>query len=311
FVGISLAFLIPRLLPGDPLRQFLSSPTGDADSWQRAIDELRAYYHYDEPLINQYGYFLYDFFFNGNLGVSFSNGGRPVIDIVMPYIPYTLLMVIPVTIITFIIGNWIGARTGYSKGKASKVGYYLIIAMQSAPFFWMAYVFINFFVYETHWLPYGEYPPPIIWGDFNNLAQLIEYYWLPFLVMVTCFSGGWATGMRSLMVYEKESDYILYCRKLGFSESKLRRYAMRNSLLPQLTGLNLRFNEILGATLIIEAVFLWPGLGTLIVQAFVSGDYNLIIGAFIVTILIIVIGNFIIDLMYGFIDPRIRVGGNQ
>ncbi|MFX1298146.1 MAG: ABC transporter permease subunit, partial [Promethearchaeota archaeon] len=85
-----------------------------------------------------------------------------------------------------------------------------------------------------------------------------------------------------------------------------RKYVERNAILPQFTGLNLRFNEMIGATLITEMVFLWPGLGRLIYEAFISLDYPLIIGAFIITILVIVIGNFLIDITYGFLDPRIR-----
>ena len=315
FVAISLAFLIPRLIPGDPLDVIYSPPPGvdDPASWHERAAELEAYYGLDQPLIIQYFQFLKNFF-TGNLGQSYKQHPRSVIDIIDDYLYYTLALIIPVVIVTFIIGNWIGARTGFEKGWKNRIGYYVSIFLQSAPFFWFAYLFLAIFSIELDIFPWGEYPPGIDFSqDFPslmmNIQKLLGYYWNPFFVMVICFSGGWATGMRSMMVSERDSDYILYCEKLGFKKRKMRRYAMRNCLLPQLTGLNLRFNEILGATLIIEVVFLWPGLGSLMVEAFIDNDYNLIIGTFLVTILIIVIGNFLIDILYGIVDPRIRIGG--
>jgi peptide/nickel transport system permease protein len=310
FIAISIAFIIPRLVPGNPL-YYIYTPKGGVDksAWLERIAELEEYLGLNKPLWEQYLNFLANFF-QGNLGQSIWFSFRSVGDVVLPYVPYTLMLVLPVTIVTFILGNWIGGRVGYKKGKANKIGYYSMIALQSAPFFWFAYLFLAVFVLELGVIPYGTYPPSFSW-NFGAIMGILAHYWIPFLTLTMCFTGGWATGMRSLMIYEKDSDYILYAQKLGFKEKKLRRYAMRNSILPQLTGLNLRFNEIMGATLIVEAIFQWPGLGHLIFLAFSKNDYNLIIGTFIFTIIIIVIGNFIIDILYGVIDPRIRIGGKE
>jgi len=242
-----------------------------------------------------------------------------VADIVGVRLGYTMLLVVPSVIVTFILGNLIGAHVGYQKGWKNKIGYYFSIILQSAPFFWFAFVVLDLTIIHPLFFgeplyAWGDAPPKLVIETFLNagaLQDLIEHWIPPFFVLVICFSGGWATGMRSLMIYERNSDYILYSEKLGFKKKKMRRYAMRNCLLPQMTGLNLRFNEILGATLITEAVFQWPGLGSLIVYAFKVKDYNLIVGAFIITILIIVIGNFLIDILYGVVDPRIRIGGSK
>jgi len=146
--------------------------------------------------------------------------------------------------------------------------------------------------------------------DFNleNIGGLIETGTIPFLTLVFCFTGGWVTGMRSMTIYEMNSGYVLYSEKLGFKKDTIRKMVQRNAILPQFTGLNLRFAELIGATFVLENVFAWHGLGYITTQAFISRDYTLIVGSFIVTILIILIGNFLIDIAYGFIDPRIKTG---
>ena len=126
--------------------------------------------------------------------------------------------------------------------------------------------------------------------------------------MLLFSTGGWATGMRAMMLYELDSPYLLYSKQLGFRKSLIEAYARRNAILPQVTGLNLRLNELIGATLIVEYVFNYPGLGRVIVESATSQNYPLIVGSFIIIILVTVLGNFLLDILYGLIDPRIRTG---
>ena len=308
YIGISIAFLIPRLVPGTPLDYIYSPPGGGGggsvyDAW---VLRMEAYYLLDQPMIAQYWHFIVRFF-QGDLGESYY-AFRPIQGIIIPYILPTMLMVLPAVLVTFILGNLLGGRTGYAKGKANKVGYYSAIALQSAPFYWLGYLFLYIFIIILRIVPFRASP---INFHPDNFAEIFTLYWIPFAVLVICFTGGWATGMRSLMIYEKESNYIQYSQKLGFKEGKLRKYAMRNSILPQVTGLNLRFNEIMGATLVIESIFNWPGIGTVFVQSALQKDHNLIVGAFIFTIIVIVVGNFLIDIIYGVLDPRIRIGSKE
>jgi len=309
FIAVTLAFFIPRLLPGDPLRQLITPPPGSSDEaikeFLRKKAELIKYLGLDKPLLEQY----FDFWIHllkFDLGPSYSWQMEPVISVVKRYLPYTLVLVIPGILITFFIGNWIGGRIGFHKSKKNTFLYYFFIVLQSAPFFWISLLIIDIFIIKLRLVPYT--PAPDFSLDPRILINLLNHFWLPFFTLIFCFSGGWATGMRSMTIYELDSDYMLYCEKLGFRKRKLRRYAERNALLPQFTGLNLRLSELIGATLIIEMVFLWPGIGRLTYEAFISLDYPLIIGTFIITILVIVIGNFIIDITYGFIDPRIKAG---
>lgn len=305
WIAISLAFFIPRLLPGDPLAKLLIPPvnTTDFEAWNARKKLLESYLGLDKPLWQQYLNFLWDFL-HGNLGYEYINL-IPVSEVVNPRLKYSLVLVIPVVIVTFILGNLVGAIIGYKRNKKNSIIYYIFVFFQSAPFFWVSYIFMYIVYIKLRWV---SLDPP---SSIDPFSTKLKLYLLCFTVLCLSFSGGWATGARSMMIYEADSDYILYCRKLGFSNRKMRWYALRNAMLPQLTGLNLRFNEILGATFIIEFVYNWPGLGWTTIEAMTQQNYTLIIGTFVVNIMIVVIGNFIIDILYGFIDPRIRVGGNN
>ncbi|MBY9005719.1 MAG: ABC transporter permease [Candidatus Lokiarchaeota archaeon] len=313
FIAITLAFLIPRLVPGSPL-YYIRDLSGSINPVDAAIiiAELEALFGLDLPLWNQYLIFLEQFFLHGNLGVSINlpTIAEPVFDLIAPRIPFTLMIVIPALIITFFVGNWVGAWVGYKETKPRKVVYYTFLIMGAAPFYWFAYVLTDIFVQYLHFFPPFTSTPEFSF-DLAVILEIMKHYWLPLILMVLVNIGGWSTGARSMMIYERGSGYILYSQKLGFKESKLRKYAYRNSILPQFTGLNLNFNNMIGQTIILEFVLFWPGLGSLMISAFTQGDYAMIMGTFIIIILVIVIGNFLIDLSYGLLDPRIRIGGSE
>ncbi|UYP46786.1 hypothetical protein NEF87_003071 [Candidatus Lokiarchaeum ossiferum] len=305
FIAISLAFWIPRMLPGDPIAGLLTPPATvtDIEAWNERKAVLESYLGLDLPLWQQYLNFLINFL-KGDLGYEYINL-IPVSDIVRPRLMFSLILVVPTVALTFVLGNSIGAKIGYKPSRKNNIIYYVFVFLQSAPFFWIAYIFFDIFVLGLRWVVAD--PPSAIDPFFSKFKLFL----MCFIILTLAFTGGWATGARSMMIYEADSDYILYCRKLGFTDEKMREYAKRNAMLPQLTGLNLRFNEILGATFIIEFVFNWPGLGWTTIEAMTQQNYTLIVGTFVVNIMIVVIGNFFIDILYGFIDPRIRIGGDK
>jgi len=309
FVAVSFAYLIPRLIPGDPLRQLFIEPPGLTEvqraAFLRKVEDLRSYLGLDLPPLEQYINFWINFL-RLDFGPSYSHYPIRVRDYVIPFIPYTMVLVIPAMLISFFFGNLVGGRLGFHKSKKNTLVYYLFIFLMAAPFYWLALIIMEIFVHQLGLVSYTY--PPALSLDPATLISLASHYILPFLTLLLTDAGGWATGMRSMTIHELDQDYMWYSKKLGFSKNKRRQYAQRNAILPQLTGLNLRFNALIGATLIIEYVFLWPGLGDIFFYAATGRDYPLIIGTFIITIIIVVFGNFLIDITYGFIDPRIRTG---
>ena len=356
-IALTFIFIIPRLMPGNPVDRMIPPGTTDVGRL-RLRAELERYFGLNKPLHEQY----VDFWANlltGNLGID--RNFRPIATVVMEKLPFTLVLVIPVLLIGFFVGNWIGAKAAYTKGKRSEAVYFTSVFASQMPFFWFALVMVfllavdvssivklvaigilggvivalflltvisdNFKlivsgiigsmivllfvlavtagIFPTSGTFSARFMPGL---NFATFADASRHYVLPFLTLLIITTGGWATGMRSMTLYELDSGYILYGKQLGFRNKKLASYARRNAILPQFTGLNINLNNLIGMTMIIEIVFRWDGIGLLAYQAVLSQDYAMILGTFLITMVVVILGNFLVDMTYAFLDPRIRTG---
>lgn len=311
FCALSLVWYIPRLDPTDPLLYLFNS--GTSGSWVQARQkELESFYGLDKPLFDQFLTYWWNLL-HFDLGIQYDPVGSTVISAILPSFILTMLLVVPVLFIGFFLGNYIGGKAALNKGLGSKLSYYFVVFFQSAPYYWTALgaIIVFFWINDTQGINLNSTQWAFL-TDFNyDLAHPLDFlhmYLIPFIIMLLFSTGGWSTGMRSMMLYELDSPYLLYSKQLGFKKSLLESYARRNAILPQITGLNLRFNELVGATLIVEYVFNYKGIGTLIVRSAQTHNYPMIIGSFVIIILATVIGNFLLDIFYGLIDPRIRTG---
>jgi len=163
--------------------------------------------------------------------------------------------------------------------------------------------------YTLKWFPaYGSYSfslePTLTW---TFLWDLAAHWFLPFLSLFLVQFGGWAIGMRNMIIYELESDYSRYLASLGAPEGLIRRYAFRNAMLPQITGLALSLGVVVAGALVTEIVFSYQGLGYLVFNAIQSSDYFLLQGIFLFVIVGVLVANFIVDIVYVIVDPRTRV----
>ena len=310
FFSLALVFIVIESMPGDPVAVMIASgnppPGADIEVLKAA---MRQYFGLDKPILDRFVMYLGNFL-TGNMGQSYHFYPVPVSTIILYYLPYTLSLAIPVLLVSFFVGNWVGARAAYMKGRLNEAIYFGLVFCNQLPPFWLGLVLIFLYVLVFHGIPpigaatQGTIPSLSISYFFDLLAHWV----LPFLTLLVVYVGAWATGMRSMVTHEKDSGYVRYGEQLGFKKSKLMAYTQRNAILPQFTGLNMVFNGIVGQTLIIEIVFGWPGLGLLLYNAVFNYDYPLIFGCFLVIIVIIVVGNFLIDVLYGFLDPRMRTG---
>jgi peptide/nickel transport system permease protein len=310
FIALNFVFLIPRLMPGDPIDRMIPANTPDAG--RRALRaELGRYFGTNKTFYMQY----VDFWANllrGNLGLAIMPrySFRPVAGAVMEKLPYTLGLVIPVLFIGFFIGNWIGARAAYVKSRLSEGAYFTSVFTSQMPFYWFAMILLFLLAVRFPILPTGGTfsPRHIPAWSFTSFLDVLRHYALPFLTLLIITTGGWASGMRSMTLYELDSGYIRYAKQLGFRNKKLASYARRNAILPQFTGMNINLNNLIGMTMVIEMVFRWDGLGLLALDAVQARDYFMMLGTFLVTMVVIIIGNFLVDIAYAFLDPRIRTG---
>jgi peptide/nickel transport system permease protein len=315
FVAMTFVFLIPRLMPGNPVERMISSLTpggqGSMTNYLILKAKLTAYFGLDKPWFDQYINFWGEVF-TLNLGPSYPlQYPEAVLSIVLSRLPYTFAIVIPVLLLSFFLGNWIGAKAAYVGGKRSELVYFFSVFSNRLPSFWFGMVLVFVFAATIKIFPaYGitAMNHQIPTWDLSYFLDVLYHYSLPFLTLFIVYVGGWATGMRSMVIHEMDSGYVRYGEQLGFRKSKLMSYAERNAILPQFTGLNLLFNALIGETAILEIVFGWPGIGKMMYDAVAVDDYSLILGGFLVILVVVILGNFLVDILYGFIDPRIRTG---
>ena len=214
----------------------------------------------------------------------------------------------PAIIVGWIIGNTLGALAAYLKGGFDKVLMPVSIFVSNLPAFGMAVILLVIFGVELKWFPtsggYGfDLIPSFTW---SFLWSVIVHYQLPFWSIVLIAIGGQAIGMRSMAIYELNADYVKYSRFMGIKDRKIIGYVFRNAMLPQVTGLALSIGTMVGGALVAEIIFSYPGLGSTILTAVLGQDYPLISGVTLLITVMVLVANFVIEILYGFIDPRIK-----
>lgn len=313
-VATTIVFILPRVIPGNPLSQILSNLSRVAQSNPEAIraaeKTLMEEFGFGKPWYVQYFEFIYKAL-RGDLGTSITFYPRKVIDLIIPVIPWTLVLLLPATVVAWILGNSLGALAAYKRNTWIDKGVLTAsLIVSQIPYYWLGMIFIFFFGVRLGWLPVqGAYSqgtiPNLSWSFF---IDVLKHYIMPFASIVVSAMGGWAIGMRLMVIYELGSDYAMFSEYLGMKDKRIFRYVFRNSLLPQITGLALSLGGVLGGSLITEIVFNYPGTGYLLFRALTTLDYPLIQGIFVILIASIYLANFVVDFVYALIDPRIRLG---
>jgi peptide/nickel transport system permease protein len=247
--------------------------------------------------------------FHGDLGVSIYLFPTTVTQVILRAVPYDIALLVPAILLSWFAGNNFGAYAARNKkldNTLLPVGYILT----ATPYMWLGILLAWAFCIILRIFPlaggYSFEMRPNLSIDF--IWSLFQHWFLPFASLFIVMFGGWAIGMRNLIIYELEADYSHYLEALGAPRSLVRKYAFRNAMLPQLTGLALQLGIIVSGALATEVVFGYPGIGYLILQAIHNEDYFLIQGCFLFVVIGVLLANFIIDIVYVMIDPRTRTG---
>ncbi|MEO3800505.1 ABC transporter permease [Nonomuraea sp. B1E8] len=309
FVAVTVNWLIPRFMPGDPVASMVARANV---AQPEAVEAMRAYYNdlfgFDQPLWQQYVNF-WGAMFRGDFGISIWLFPTPVSTVINGAVPYTLGLIIPSVLLSWVVGNRFGAYAARRKlldNTVLPVGYVLT----AMPYMWLAVLLAWALGVIAGLFPVaGGYSfsmrPNWSW---TFVLDLLHHWTLPFLSLFLVALGGWAIGMRNMIIYELESDYSNYLSALGAPARLIRRYAFRNAVLPQITGLALQLGVLVAGALVTEIVFAYPGLGSLILKAIQNQDFFLLQGTFLFIVLGVLIANFIIDIVYVVVDPRTRAG---
>ncbi|MGH3293821.1 MAG: ABC transporter permease [Trebonia sp.] len=308
FIGVTVDWALPHLMPGNPVQGMLSKyDVQNTASYQALYNQFEASYGLNVSLWQQYLNFWHGVL-TFNFGQSISVPGASVDSIVFNALPYTLALLVPAVLLSYVLGNRLGAAAARRKSLDNTVlplGY----IFQAMPYPWLALVIPFLFGLVWHIFPYsGGYSENLVphW-DWAFVSSLLDHWFLPFLTVFLVSLGGWAIGMRNLVIYELENDASRYLRALGASERVIRRYAYRNASLPQLSGLALQLGVVIGGNIVTEIAFQYPGLGWQIFKAIQAEDYFELQGIFVLIVIAVLLANFIIDLVFLSVDPRTRL----
>lgn len=310
FVAFLLNFILPRLMPGDPVAVITQRVTTGMQSQagiQRVYEQYAELFGTNLPMHEQFILYLRNIA-RGDFGISFSQYPRPVADIIASSIWWTVGLQLPAIIFGWLIGNLLGALAAYHRAGYDKILMPASIFASNIPAFGMAVILLVVFGIQLKWFPtsggYGfdmipSFSPEFFWSMFMH-------YQLPFWSIVIVLIGGQAIGMRSMVIYELNADYVKYSRFMGIKDSQIIRYVFRNAMLPQITGLALAIGTIVGGALVAEIIFSYPGIGSTLLDAVRGQDYPLVQASTLIITLMVLLTTFGIEILYGIIDPRIK-----
>jgi peptide/nickel transport system permease protein len=307
-VAVTIDWAIPRLMPGNPIDGLISRFQVNSTASQELHGFFVESFGLDQPLWKQYLQF-WQGLLHGDLGPSISYVGSTVNELIWQALPYTLALLVPAIVLSYIAGNRVGAMAARRKSLDNSV---LPVAyvLTATPYMWLALVLVYFLAFRTSIFPVsGAYDFSLQpeWS-LEFARSFLSHWFLPFLTLFLVAFGGWAIGMRNLIIYELEAEYANYLQALGAPSKLVRKYAYGNAVLPQMSGLALALGAVVGGALVTEIVFGYPGMGSLIITAIQNRDYFLLQGLFLFIIIGVLVANFVVDIAYVIVDPRTRTG---
>lgn len=292
-------FALVRLVPGDP-----AAVIAGTEASPEVLAQVRAEQGLDEPLPVQYAVWVGNLF-QGDLGQSYT-ARRPVSGLIEPTIGPTIFLLIAGVAVAIVVALGLGVAAAVAKRRGVDALLMSLAAfLYGAPVFWLGLLMILVFAVSLGWFPTGGYVPP----SFDPLGALRSLV-LPGLVLGLAMGAALSRFVRTSFLETLEADHVRLARAKGASTFQvLRKHTFRNALVPVVTVFGVAFAGLLGGAVVIEQVFTWPGLGTLMVNSVNARDYPTVQAVMLIYVGVFIVVNFLTDLSYSLIDPRIRVTG--
>jgi peptide/nickel transport system permease protein len=314
WLGITVVFLIPRLIPNDPVMRMIDQmrargSTLEPGTMDDIIQDLTEMYGLEGSWLEQYRD-MWGRLIRGDFGVSFFQFPAPVSQLIATALPWTLGLLLTTTAISWIFGNIIGGIAGYyTRKRWSRALDAAAMVIRPLPYYIFAFMLLLNFAYVVRWFPITGGAslgalPAFTW---DYIKDVIWHSILPALSL-TILGGAVNFQIMKLLVQNVNAEsFVQYAKLGGVTEGRIvGKYVIRNAVLPQITGLALSLGQLFSGALITEIVFSYPGLGGLLYRAIINGDYNLIMGITILSIVGITTAMLILDLTYPLLDPRVR-----
>jgi peptide/nickel transport system permease protein len=311
WVALTVNFLLPRLMPGDPIAGLLAhlSPAqlaanpgivqtyeallggGHHSIWQDYVTYLHRVSHFD-------------------FGISTSNYPTPVSEVIGRTLPYSIFLVGVAFVLAFVIGTAVGMVAAWRRGGVvDSVLVPAFMAVAALPAFFTALLGLYFLGLKAHWFPIQHaYDSGLAPGlNWTFLSSALRHSELPILVVVAAYAGGWVLNMRTVMINTIGEDYVTMAHAKGLRDRRvMTRYAGRNAILPPLNGFAALFACAVGGLVFVEYIFSYPGAGYTLQQAVLGNDYPLAQAILVVLSVCVIVANLIMDVLNLVLDPRLR-----
>lgn len=312
WLAASINFFLPRIGGQNPVAQKLMQTAALGgnihDGMKDMVKEYENKFGLNRPLWEQYLTYLGDmsrFDFN----YSIASFPRKVTDMIWEGLPWTIVLLSVTSVLAFLIGNLLGAFQAWP-GAPTWLQFVMppLLALNAVPFFLLGLMLVYIVGFRLQWLPlYGGYTAGAIphWS-FSFVFDVIEHSILPALAIILGSIGGWALGMRAMMVTTQGEDYVVFAEAKGLKpRTVFLNYGIRNAMLPQATALALILGQFVSGAVLVEIIFGYPGIGTLLFQGIKGSDFFLVQGIVFILIIAIGLATLILDLIYPLLDPRI------
>lgn len=300
-----LNFSMMHLAPGD-VADTISQSMGGAD--QELLDQIRADYGLDQPFYIQLGHYIGGVL-QFDLGFSFFYN-QPVTELILQRLPATLLLVITAQLLALFIGVIMGVVSARKpNGILSHFVTFLALFGYAAPVFWTGILLLIAFSLKIQWFPVAGMQDVTIEGGFwAQFVDIARHMVLPVITLGSLFLALYSRLARATMMETLGSDFVRTAKAKGLSTNQVvYKHALKNSLSPVITLAGLQFSAVISGAVLVEAVFSWPGLGTLAFQSIIARDTPTILGILFFSALVVIVGNLLTDLALRLVDPR--VGG--
>jgi len=303
FAVLVLTFILFRLLPGNPVLLLFRNP----ELTQQQISQLSAQFGLNKPLYEQFILFIVNVF-RGNWGLSFYYR-VPVTQVLFPALLNSIILILPSTILAILIGVGLGVLSGWKRNTLTDMAVLSSsLVLYAIPTFWLGILFIMLAV-RIGGIPVSGMLS--IGVSFNSplqyLGNLLRHLLLPMITLTLVTLGQFTIIMRTSVINELTEDYVVAAYAKGMSESRLiSKHVVPNAMLPTVSIIVISIGTVVAGAVLTETVFSWPGVGTLIYDSIARRDYPVLQGAFLIVALSVIISNFIADLVYAYLDPRVK-----